>query len=142
MRLASSLFFWAVSPRKRRSFRVSAFPALAALVLARDRCGEATSAASSASNLRKVTYDDLGRFDQYLVGAGAYCSALTAADYAANRLMVRSMAAYVATMNAYTRDPRDARLPGPSFDPHLGVPMRVGRRPAGAARSSIPCLRR
>jgi hypothetical protein len=54
----------------------------------------------------KVTYDDLGRFDQYLVGAGGYCSALTPADYAANRLMVRSMASYVATMNAYTRDPR------------------------------------
>ena len=54
----------------------------------------------------KVTYDDLNRFDQYLVGAGAYCSALTPADYAANRLMVRSMASYVATMNAYTRDPR------------------------------------
>ena len=54
----------------------------------------------------KVTYDDLNRFDQYLLGAGAYCSALTPADYAANRLMVRSMASYVATMNAYTRDPR------------------------------------
>ena len=54
----------------------------------------------------KVTYDDLGRFDQYLVGAGAYCSALTPADYEANRYMVRSMAAYVSTMNAYTRDPR------------------------------------
>src|SRR3954462_8058772 len=52
----------------------------------------------------KVTYDDLGRFDQYLVGAGAYCSALTPADYEANRMMVRSMASYVATMNAYTRD--------------------------------------
>src|SRR5512135_1450126 len=50
----------------------------------------------------RVTMDDLGRFDQYLVGAGAYCSALTAADYAANRLMVRSMAAYVRTMNAYS----------------------------------------
>jgi len=54
----------------------------------------------------KVTYDDLNRFDQYLVGAGAYCSALTAADYAANRLMMQSMAAYVRTMNAYTRDAR------------------------------------
>ncbi len=54
----------------------------------------------------RVTMDDLGRFDQYLVGAGAYCSALTPGDYAANRLMVRSMAAYVATMNAYTRDPQ------------------------------------
>jgi hypothetical protein len=54
----------------------------------------------------KVTYDDLGRFDQYLAGAGAYCSALTPADYEANRMMVRSMASYVATMNAYTRDPR------------------------------------
>ena len=52
----------------------------------------------------RVTMDDLGRFDQYLVGAGAYCSALTPADYAANRMMVRSMASYVATMNAYTRD--------------------------------------
>jgi hypothetical protein len=49
----------------------------------------------------RVTMDDLGRFDQYLAGAGAYCSALTAADYAANRVMVRSMAAYVRTMNAY-----------------------------------------
>jgi len=54
----------------------------------------------------KVTYDDLNRFDQYLVGAGAYCSALTPGDYEANRMMVRSMASYVATMNAYTRDPR------------------------------------
>lgn len=54
----------------------------------------------------RVTYDDLGRFDQYLLGAGAYCSALTPADYEANRYMVRSMASYVATMNAYTRDPR------------------------------------
>jgi len=54
----------------------------------------------------KVTYDDLNRFDQYLVGAGAYCSALTPADYAANRYMVQSMASYVATMNAYTRDAR------------------------------------
>ncbi len=52
----------------------------------------------------QVTADDLIRFDQYLVGAGAYCSALTPADYAANRLMVQSMASYVATMNAYTRD--------------------------------------
>ena len=34
--------------------------------------------------------------NQYLGGAGAYCSALTPADYAANRLMIRSMAAYVA----------------------------------------------
>jgi len=50
----------------------------------------------------RVTMDDLSRFDNYLVGAGAYCSALTAADYAANRLMVRSMAAYVRTMNAYS----------------------------------------
>jgi hypothetical protein len=50
----------------------------------------------------RVTMDDLGRFDQYLAGAGAYCAALTAADYAANRLMVRSMAAYVRTMNAYS----------------------------------------
>jgi len=49
----------------------------------------------------RVTMDDLGRFDQYLAGAGAYCSALTATDYASNRLMVRSMAAYVRTMNAY-----------------------------------------
>jgi hypothetical protein len=53
----------------------------------------------------RVTMDDLGRFDQYLAGAGAYCSALTAADYAANRLMVRSMAAYVRTMNAYSINP-------------------------------------
>src|ERR1041385_5793717 len=50
----------------------------------------------------RVTMDDLGRFDNYLAGAGAYCSALTAADYAANRLMVRSMAAYIRTMNAYS----------------------------------------
>ena len=50
----------------------------------------------------RVTMDDLSRFDNYLAGAGAYCSALTAADYAANRLMVRSMAAYVRTMNAYS----------------------------------------
>ena len=50
----------------------------------------------------KVTMDDLGRFDQYLAGAGAYCAALTSADYAANRLMMRSMAAYVRTMNAYS----------------------------------------
>src|SRR5215467_9104402 len=49
----------------------------------------------------RVTMDDLGRFDQYLAGAGAYCSALTAADYNANRMMMRSMAAYVRTMNAY-----------------------------------------
>jgi hypothetical protein len=53
----------------------------------------------------KVTMDDLGRFDQYLAGAGAYCAALTAADYAANRLMMRSMAAYVRTMNAYSINP-------------------------------------
>jgi len=52
----------------------------------------------------RVTSGDLGRFEQYLVGAGAYCSALTPADYAANRLMIRSMAAYVATMNTYSRD--------------------------------------
>jgi hypothetical protein len=54
----------------------------------------------------RVTMDDLGRFDQYLAGAGAYCAALTAADYAANRLMVRSMAAYVRTMNAYSSNPQ------------------------------------
>jgi hypothetical protein len=54
----------------------------------------------------KVTSDDLNRFGQYLSGAGAYCSALTPGDYEANRLMVRSMASYVATMNAYTRDSR------------------------------------
>jgi len=53
----------------------------------------------------KVTMDDLGRFDQYLAGAGAYCAALTSADYAANRLMMRSMAAYVRTMNAYSINP-------------------------------------
>src|ERR1700732_1840004 len=52
----------------------------------------------------RVTSADLGRFETYLGGAGAYCSALTPADYAANRLMIRSMAAYVATMNTYTRD--------------------------------------
>jgi hypothetical protein len=52
----------------------------------------------------KVTPGDLGRFEQYLLGAGGYCSALTPADYAANRLMIRSMAAYVATMNQYWRD--------------------------------------
>jgi hypothetical protein len=52
----------------------------------------------------KVTLSDLDRFDRYLVGAGSYCSALTPSDYAANRLMVRSMAAYVATMNTYSRD--------------------------------------
>ena len=66
----------------------------------------------------KVTYDDLGRFDQYLAGAGAYCSALTPGDYEANRYMVRSMASYVATMNAYTRDPR--------------MRASLGRLPAGA----------
>ena len=61
----------------------------------------------------QVTDGDLDRFDQYLVGAGAYCSALTANDYAANRLMVRSMAAYVSTMNSYWRNsPRRARLGG------------------------------
>jgi hypothetical protein len=49
----------------------------------------------------RVTMDDLGRFDQYLAGAGGYCSALTPGDYASNRLMMRSMAAYVRTMNAY-----------------------------------------
>jgi hypothetical protein len=49
----------------------------------------------------RVTMDDLGRFDQYLAGAGAYCSGLTPGDYASNRLMMRSMAAYVRTMNAY-----------------------------------------
>jgi hypothetical protein len=54
----------------------------------------------------RVTMDDLGRFDQYLAGAGTYCAALTAADYAANRLMVRSMAAYVRTMNAYSSNPQ------------------------------------
>lgn len=54
----------------------------------------------------RVTYDDLNRFGQYLGGAGAYCSALTPGDYEANRMMVRSMASYVATMNAYTRDAR------------------------------------
>jgi hypothetical protein len=54
----------------------------------------------------QVTSGDLSRFEQYLVGAGAYCSALTPADYAANRLMVRSMAAYVRTMNQYWRDPQ------------------------------------
>jgi len=54
----------------------------------------------------RVTMDDLDRFDQYLAGAGTYCAALTAADYAANRLMVRSMAAYVRTMNAYSSNPQ------------------------------------
>ena len=49
----------------------------------------------------RVSMDDLGRFDQYLGGAGAYCSGLTPGDYASNRLMMRSMAAYVRTMNAY-----------------------------------------
>jgi hypothetical protein len=54
----------------------------------------------------RVTMDDLGRFDQYLAGAGAYCSALTPADYTANRMMMRSMAAYVRTMNAYSINPQ------------------------------------
>jgi hypothetical protein len=54
----------------------------------------------------RVTSSDLGRFETYLGGAGAYCSALTPGDYEANRQMVRSMAAYVATMNTYTRDPQ------------------------------------
>lgn len=52
----------------------------------------------------RVTPEDLGRFEQYLAGAGAYCSALTPYDYASNRLMVQSMAAYVRTMNNYWRD--------------------------------------
>jgi hypothetical protein len=56
-------------------------------------------------NPAQVTPGDLGRFEQYLGGAGAYCSALTPADYAANRLMIRSMAAYVRTMNRQSRDP-------------------------------------
>jgi hypothetical protein len=54
----------------------------------------------------QVTPGDLSRFDQYLVGAGAYCAALTPADYAANRLMIRSMAAYVRTMNQASQDPQ------------------------------------
>src|SRR5689334_855679 len=54
----------------------------------------------------RVTMDDLGRFDQYLAGAGAYCSGLTPGDYASNRLMMRSMAAYVRTMNAYSINPQ------------------------------------
>ena len=54
----------------------------------------------------RVTSADLGRFEQYLGGAGAYCSGLTRADYAANHYMVQSMAAYVATMNTYSRDPQ------------------------------------
>ncbi|MCU1338775.1 MAG: hypothetical protein JWO19_4356 [Bryobacterales bacterium] len=56
-------------------------------------------------NPAEVTSGDLGRFEQYLLGAGAYCAALTPYDYAANRLMVRSMAAYVRTMNQASRDP-------------------------------------
>src|ERR1041384_6542287 len=55
-------------------------------------------------NPAQITAGDLSRFDQYLGGAGAYCSALTPADYQANRLMMRSMAAYVVTMNNYWRD--------------------------------------
>jgi hypothetical protein len=54
----------------------------------------------------KVTSGDLGRFEQYLAGAGAYCSALTASDYAANRYMMQGMAAYVASMNQAARDPQ------------------------------------
>jgi hypothetical protein len=54
----------------------------------------------------QVTPGDLSRFDQYLLGAGAYCAALTPADYMANRLMIRSMAAYVRTMNQATQDPQ------------------------------------
>lgn len=54
----------------------------------------------------QVTPGDLSRFDQYLLGAGAYCAALTPADYAANRLMIRSMAAYVRTMTQASQDPQ------------------------------------
>ncbi len=54
----------------------------------------------------QVTPADLGRFEQYLGGASAYCAALTPADFAANRLMIRSMAAYVRTMNQASQDPQ------------------------------------
>ena len=50
--------------------------------------------------------DDLGRFDQYLAGAGAYCAALTVRRLCSKSLMMRSMAAYVRTMNAYSINPR------------------------------------
>jgi hypothetical protein len=71
----------------------------------------------------QVTPGDLSRFDQYLVGAGAYCAALTPADYAANRLMIRSMAAYVRTMNQASQDPQ----------------IRASLRGISARISAFPC---
>jgi len=71
----------------------------------------------------RVTMDDLSRFDNYLAGAGAYCSALTAADYAANRLMIRSMAAYIRTMNAYSSNAQ----------------MRASLRGLSTRISAFPC---
>ena len=87
----------------------------------------------------RVTMDDLGRFDQYLAGAGAYCAALTAADYAANRLMVRSMAAYVRTMNAYSSNPgMRASLRGVSMRISAFPCAWVGGQPEQLAFEPVP----
>ena len=92
MRLASSLFLRLVALRRRcPRLRV---PGVGS-VMGAGSVWRGNLGGILGQQPNKVTSDDLGRFDQYLVGAGAYCSALTAADYAANRMMVRSMAAYV-----------------------------------------------
>jgi hypothetical protein len=74
-------------------------------------------------NPAQINAGDLSRFEQFLGGAGAYCSALTPADYAANRLMMRSMTAYVRTMNSFWRD----------------SPMRASLGNLSSRISAFPC---
>ncbi len=52
-----------------------------------------------------ATLQDVQQLQQYLLAARPYCTGLTPADYQANRALVRSMASYLAAMNAAARDP-------------------------------------
>jgi hypothetical protein len=52
-----------------------------------------------------ATLQDVQQLQQYLLAARPYCTGLTPGDYEANRALVRSMASYLAAMNAAARDP-------------------------------------
>ena len=49
---------------------------------------------------------DIERLERYLYFAVPYCGALSAGDYAANQVVARNMASYLATVNASATDPQ------------------------------------
>lgn len=53
---------------------------------------------------------DLERVEQYLLGAGSYCTALTPGDYASNRELVRNLAGYFGAVNYMAFDPQSRAI--------------------------------